>query len=330
MQKEIDSVCSVFNNDGTVTGAWSKTPVFKFNRELYKNELKIDSRQCFFTENENCSVYISLEKCGIEFIVKIVLRDKKLNGTAVDCIVKKYLLNKKDIPDLLSDKVYFEDKKIKIALTKQNSAKHIRCQFNNFAEYGNLYLDLTFKRYESDSFNLSLPFDESDKKFYFKSFVPSIKVSGNIELGDNRYNFSESEGYSDSSNYNLPFRQIYRYVTANCYINGKNFALYFGSKLGNDTAGEENCYFSDKEIKKLSKIKFLGSDERIDKIWNFKAGINAVDIIFKPEFYKGAPVFAKCDKTTIVYGKLYGAFNLIDSDTVNLAEVPAQMIFTVI
>lgn len=330
MQKEIDRICSVFNRDGTITGAWSKTPVFEFNYKLYKNQLKIDHRQCFFAENENCSVYISLEKCGIEFIVKIILRDKKINGTVVDCIVKKFFLNKKEIPDLLSEKVYFEDKKIKIALTSQQLLKHIRCQFNDFAGYDNLYLDLTFKRQQSESLNLSVPFEDSDKNFYYKSFAPTIKVSGNIELGENQYNFSDSEGYCDSTSYNLPFRQIYRYVTANCNINGKYFALYFGSKLGDDLVGKENCYFSDGKITKLSKIKFLGTDERIDKIWNFKAGIKAVDVIFKPEFYKDAPVFAKCDKTTIVYGKLYGQFNLINSDSVNLTDVPSQMIFTVI
>ncbi|MCH5301053.1 MAG: DUF2804 family protein [Ruminococcus sp.] len=330
MQKEIDSICFVFNKDGTITGAWSKTPVFKFNSKLYKNKHKIDHRQCFFAENENCSVYISLEKCGIEFIVKIILRDKKLNGTAVDCIVKKYLLNKKDIPNLLNERVYFEDKKIKIALTSQQSSKHIRCQFNDFAGYDNLYLDLTFIRQQSESLNLSLPFEYSDKNFYYKAFSPMINISGNIKLGDNQYIFSDSTGYCDSTNYNLPFRQIYRCVTANCNINGKDFALYFGSKLGDDLVGEENCYFSDGKIKKLSKIKFLGTDERIDKIWNFKAGIKAVDVIFKPEFYKDTPVFAKCDKTTIVYGKLYGEFNLLNSDSVNLNEIPAQMIFTVI
>ncbi len=330
MQKEIDRICSVFNKDGSITGAWSKTPVFEFNTQLYKNEFKINHRRCFYVENDNCSVYISLEKCGIEFIVKIILRDKKLNGTAVDCIVKKYFIGKKNMPDLLSEKFYFENKRVKIALTSLEFLKHLRCQFDDFAGYDNLYLDLTFTREKGDSLNLSVPFEDSDKNFYYKSFVPAIKTSGNIKFGKNEYNFSQIRGYCDSSSYNLPFRQIYRYVTSTCNINGKDFALYIGSKLGNDLVGEENCYFSDGEIKKLSKIKFLGSDERIDKIWCFKAGIKAVDITFKPEFYKNAPVFSKCDKTTVVYGKLYGEFNLINTEAVNLTEIPAQMIFTVI
>lgn len=330
MQKEVTAPASVFNQSGCAVGGWAKQPFLNFNTNVYKQKQKIDHRQCFFAENEKCALFLSLEKAGIEFIVKIILRDKSINGIASDCIVKKYIFNKSDIPYLLSDSFLYEEKRLKIAVTAKQKSKHLRCQFNEFANFENLYFDLTFTKQDCHSFQLSVPFEKSNKNFFYKSFTPNMLVTGKGNFGDNIYDFNNASGYCDCSSYVLPYRQIYRCVTSSCKLNGENFALYLGSKLGDDFKGEENCYFFKGNIKKLSKVKFIGSDERIDKIWEFKAGINAVDLIFTPDTYKGAPVFSKCDKTTIVYGTLCGEFNLIDCETVNFANIPAQMIYTVI
>ncbi len=329
MQKEVQNPMTVFRSDGRAKGGWSRKPILKFNIENYKQTKKIDHRQCFFAENDACSFYIALEKTGIEFIVKVILHDKKVVGTACDCVIKKFILSKKNMPNLLSDKVYFEDKRIKIALTNQTNGKHLRCQFNNFAEADNLYLDFTFLKKDGENLNLSVPFD-NNKNFYYKTFSPNYMVSGKADFGENSYVFQNDYGYNDSTSYVLPYRQIYKYVTAYCNVNGKDFALYFGSKLGDDLSGEENAYFFDGKIMKLSKVKFLGSDERIDKNWGFKAGIKAVDITFKPKTHCLAPIFTKCDKTTVVYGSLYGEFDLLDSEPVILTDVPATMFYTVI
>lgn len=330
LQKEIDRLNQVFDQNGHAIGGWAKSPLFTFNDDLFKQKNKINHRQCFYVENKLASLFVLMEKCGGEFIVKVMLRDKEISGTAVDCTIKKCLFSQKDIPDLLDNNIYYEDKKIKIALTSKQNLRHLRCQFNNFAEFGNLYFDLNFVRQKSDSLNLVVPFEELQNKFYYKTFVPNVLVSGNADFEDRHYEFISNNGYCDSSSYVLPYRQIYRYVTASCKINGEDFGLYLGSRLGDDMNGEENCYFSQRNIKKLSKIKFIGTDERIDKIWGFKAGINAVNITFKPEIHREVPVFAKCDKTTIVYGSLFGEFHLIDAEPVILTNVPAQMVFTVI
>ena len=329
MQKEITNPISVFGSGDKINGGWSREPLIKFNSYNYKKENKIDHRQCFFAENDACSFYIALEKTGFEFIVKVIIRDKIIVGTASDCVVKKFILNKSQMPDLLSDKVYFEDKRIKIALTTQDESKHLRCQFNSFSEFDNLYFDFTFTKTKGDHLNLSVPF-KNKKNFYFKSFMPNVEVSGKADFGEKNYSFSKAYGFCDSTSYILPYRQIYKCVTASCNINGKDFALYFGSKLGDDLSGEENLYFYNGKLHKLSKIKFLGSDERIDKPWGFKAGIKAVDVTFKPKTHCLAPIFTKCDKTTVVYGSLYGEFQLLDNEPVILTDVPATMFYTVI
>ena len=320
---------SVFRSDGKSKGGWSRKPILRFNINNYPSKKKVDHRHCFFAENEDCSFYIALEKTGIEFIVKVILLDKNNLTTICDSIFKKFVLRKKKMPNMLSDKIFFENDRVKIALSTQGNNKHLRCQFNDFAEGDNLYFDFTFTNYNEESLNLSVPF-ENNKNFYYKTFAPYYKVSGKADFGKSTYVFNKDYGYSDSTSYVLPYRQIYKCVTANCNIGGKDFALYFGSKLGDNMSGEENVYFSDGNLFKLSKVKFIGTDERIDKNWNFKAGIKAVDVAFKPKTNYGEPIFTKCDKSTVVYGSLYGELHLLDCEPVILTDVPATMFYTII
>ncbi len=330
MQKEVTNSRPFFTGDGAVLGGWSKSPLFTLNTTGQKAVEKADCHRFFYAESKNCSIFITIEKTAFEFVVKIALRDKELKGTVADCVVKKIFLTNSSIPYLAGNEYEISHKGLNISLNELTDLLNLKCSFQNFAGYGDLFFDLTFRRHQGDSLNLAVPFNQKPKCFYLKSFQPDSTVTGKAELGDKTYDFSNNLGYSHTTLCRLPYRQIYRYVTANCKLDGKNFSLYFGSKLGDDLQGEENCYFTDGNMQKLTKIKFLGSDERIDKIWNFKSGIHAVNITFKPEIYKNSPVFTKCDKTTVVHGSLYGEFALLNSEPVNLTSIPAQMVFTVL
>ena len=154
MQKEVTNSMSVFRSDGKSKGGWSKKPILRFNINNYPSKKKVDHRHCFFAENEDCSFYIALEKTGIEFIVKVILLDKNNLTTTCDSIFKKFVLRKKKMPNMLSDKIFFENDRVKIALSTQGNNKHLRCQFNDFAEGDNLYFDFTFTKTKGDHLNL--------------------------------------------------------------------------------------------------------------------------------------------------------------------------------
>ncbi len=327
--REVLDAQTVLSMPDNKAEGWSRNRVFLVD-ESSRATQNAGFYLCFFAENESCSIFILLEKRRFEFMVKIALRDKVIKGTVSDCFIKNLLFAKSGEYDIWADYLCVNEKNICITVDSRGENTVIDCEFLNFAGYGDLSLDLCLKEQKSDMLNVFTSVDEKPGKFYLKELFPDVTATGVIRLDNEEYQFDNNLGYSYKTCCSLPYRQIYRYVTVNCKTGGKNFSLYLGSRIGDSVKGAENCYFHGGEIKKLSKIKFIGSEERIDKIWNYKGGINAVDLIFKPDFYRDAPVFAKCDKTTIVYGKLHGEFNLINCEKVRVDALPAQMVFTVI
>lgn len=332
MQHEIRKPTSTFCANRKVTDGFSRTPMFSYNPEQFPYRKKIDQRQCFFAQNTDVALFILLEKIGIEFSVKVFLRDIKAQGCAGGCFVKKFFLQSQNLPNPDRQNIFYENEKIKLSVQTIADSRKITCTFAQFAGMDTLRADLVFTKTQNESLYTCSPVDEKGKTFFYESFIPNMRVNGKIQFGDKKYLlFSDfSSGYCKETNYKLPYRQKYKCLTSVCSVANAPFSLFMGSRLGDDCYGMENCYFHKGVLHKLSRIKISGTDDRIDRPWSFNAGIHAVDITFKPEFEHNAPVFAQCNKTTAVFGKLYGELNILEQPPVALADVPAQLIFTVI
>ena len=64
----------------------------------------------------------------------------------------------------------------------------------------------------------------------------------------------------------------------------------------------------------MSQINVKSTGGKLDRPWYFKAGYSAVDIIFKPFTVKGEAMAAYMDKTTVIFGRLYGELKRVDMD----------------
>ena len=69
---------------------------------------------------------------------------------------------------------------------------------------------------------------------------------------------------------------------------------------------------SEGELRK--SVKAFAEKHGLDRPWYFKAGYSAVDIIFKPFTVKGEAMAAYMDKTTVIFGRLYGELKRVDMD----------------
>lgn len=332
MQREIRKPASIFCANRKVTDGFSRIPMFSYNPDQFPYRKKIDQRKCFFAQNTDVSLFLLVEKIGVEFSVKILLRDKKARGCAGGCFVKKYFLGSQNLPKLDRQTITYEHGKIKIAVSNTSDSRHIQCRFEQFAGMDTLRADLTFVKTQKEGLYTAAPVEEKGKTFFYASFIPNMRVSGKMLFGGRKYIFSpeNSSGYCREANYKLPYRQTYKCLACAGTVENAPFSLFIGSRLGDDCYGTENCYFHKGILHKLSRIKISGTEERIDRPWTFNAGIHAVDMTFKPDFEHNAPVFAQCGKTTAVFGKLYGELNILNQPPVSLTEIPAQLLFTVI
>ena len=333
MQREIKEKHNVFDENGEVVCAgWARSPVFEYNCEQSKMHGKHSERDCYFINNGEVSLYLSVENSGFEFAIKIAVADLKKGGVISDCVIKKFMFFKNELPEAGNKgELFYSDKRIQLQLTNTNDGRFLKCDFIDFGGLKNLYFNINLKKVNGESLNELAPFERDRKYFYLKRFVPKFIANGIIRVGGLEYSLNEinSFAYFDWTRFSKPRKHNYQSLSADCIIDDKRFSLCLASRIGDNRFGNENCFFIDGKLEKLSRINVKGSNGRFDRPFYFKAGYSAVDITFKPFTVKGKPMTAVMDKTTIVFGRLYGEIKRIDYENpVVLDNAQAHMIFS--
>lgn len=333
MQNEIKENCNVFEKNGEVLNAgWARTPVFEYNRNLSKTFGKHGESDSYFINNEEVSLYLSVENYGIEFAVKIAVADLKRGGVISDCVVKKFVLFKNELPESGNNgELLYTDRRIQLQLTNTTDGRFLKCDFFDFGGLKNLYFNITLKKVCGESLNELAPFERDRKYFYLKRFVPKFIASGVIRIGGLEYSLNENSAraYFDWTRFSKPRKHNYQRLSSDCIIDNKRFSLCLASRVGDNRHGNENCFILGGKLEKLYQINVKGTNGRLNRPWYFTAGISAVDITFKPFTVKGEPMAAVMDKTTVVFGRLYGHIKRVDYDNpLVLDNTQAHMIFT--
>lgn len=318
MQREITEKHNVFEKNGEVMCAgWARSSVFRYNKEQSKTKNKHCERDCYFISNDEISLYLSVENLGLEFLIKIAVADLKRGGVLSDCVIKKFTFFKNELPESGNNgELLYTDKRIQLQLTNTVEGRFLKCDFIDFGGIKNLYFNLNLKKINGDSLNELAPFERDRRYFYLKRFVPKFTASGVIRIGGFEYSLNElnSRAYFDWTRFSKPRKHNYQRLSSDCVIDKKRFSLCLASRVGDNRYGNENCFFIDGKLEKLSQINVRGTGNRIDRPWYFKAGISALDITFKPLTVKGKPMAAYMDKTTVIFGRLYGEIKRIDYD----------------
>lgn len=332
MQKEITEPTKIFHTDGKVLAAgWANNGIFEYNKSDSKMKNKIDELDCCFISSDKLCLFLSAENLGNKFSVKIALADLLTDHVISDQIIKKTIFSHYPLPDANNDELIYTDSQIQLQLTNTINTRVLKCDFIDFAGVKNLYFNVTAKKIDGDALNQIAPFENDNRYFYMKKFAPSYSVSGIIRFGGLEYTLNDSSAriFFDSARFSKPRIHNYQKLSCDCIINQKRFTLCLASRVGDNISANENCFFVDNRIIKLSQINVKSTNGRLDRPWYFKGGISALDITFRPLSKKGQVISAIMDKTTVIFGKLFGTINNTNLDEpIELDGANAHMIFT--
>lgn len=311
MQKEITSPCRVFESDGRVLNAgWARQNVFEYNPGGMHSQ-----RDCYCINSNECSLYLSIESLGSVFAVNIALADLRRGGVVSDGIVKKSHFIKRALPNEFdSGEFEFEDRFIRLRIQNTTRGKSLKCEFEEFGSLEKLGFDIFLIKNNSNMLDELAPFERNRKYYYLKRFMPCYSAQGFILAGSMKYNLSAESAfaYFDQTRFRKPRKHNYQRLGADCFIGGKRFTLCLASRVGDNRFGNENCFFVDGKLEKLSQITVKGTPNRIDRPFFFRGGVTALDISFKPFTVSGKAMIAQMYKTSVVFGRLYGTINRID------------------
>lgn len=333
LQREILEPCNIFEENGNVMKAgWSRTPVFIRNDEQGRSVAKHCEREICFVNNGEVSLYFAVENFVKEFNIKIAVADLKHGGVICDNINKKLRFSKVELPSNDTNGEFtFEDKGITLKLTNTIDGKFIKCAYREFGGFDDFYCNIFLKKNIDESLSELAPFERNRKYYYFKRFMPCYTAQGAIKVGGIEYSLKEitARAYIDKTRYFKPREHRYQRLSADCMLGGKRFSLNLASRVGDNRYGNENCFFYDGKLEKLSQITVKGTPNRNDRPYYYKGGMSALDIMFKPFTVRGEAMSAKLGNTTVIFGRLYGTINRIDYDKpLELDNAQAHMIFS--
>ena len=333
MQKEILSPCRVFEINGEVQAAgWARQALFDYNSEQSKTSGRHSERDCYFVNNGEVSLYLSIESLGNEFSVKIAVADLKRGGVICDSVVKKTIFPKKEL-SCSGDggEFLYSDRRLRLQIVNTTVSRVIKCEFTSFGGLHDLSFSIALIKLGGESLNELAPFERNRKFFYLKRFVPKYTARGSIRVGSMKYSLNENSAraYFDWTRFSKPRKHDYQRLSSDCLLDGKRFSLCLASRVGDNRYGNENCFFLDGKLEKLSQINVKGTPGRLDRPFYFKGGMHALDITFKPFTVKGDAMTASMDKTKVVFGRLYGTINRIDMEKpLELDNAQAHLVFS--
>ncbi len=333
MQKEIIEKTQIFDRGGLVTAAgWSRCSAFEYNYYDSKMSKKIDERNCYFISTDEISMYITAENLGRYILIKIAIADLKRGGVISDFIIKKSIFSKYPLPESITNgELLYSDKRVNLQIINTIEKCILKCDFINFGGLKNLYFNISLNKINGESLEELAPFERNRKYFYFKKFAPGFSANGIIRIGGREYSLNEinSNAYFDMTRFSKPRKHNYQRLAAACMLDGKRFSLSLASRVGDNRLGNENCYFIDGKLFKLSQINVNSPGSRLDRPWYFKGGISALDIMFKPFTIKGEALAAYMEKTSVIFGRLYGTINHFElRSPVNLDNTQAHIVLS--
>ncbi len=331
MQQVIDNTKKIFNQNGEPTrGGWSKSALFEYNRENHPAENKITENDCYFISNGEMAFYLSIEITGSDLTLKLILADYKTGEIVKDSISKRMLLDQLKLPtgETMGEFSY-TDKKIALTVTNTIDGKYLKCDFIDFGNIKNLFVKLFIKNNKGESMNMLSAFEGDKQSFYFKRFVDTYTASGVVRFGGFDYNLTDENSliYYAKFRYLFPRRKRFQMLGGCAAIGGHKLSINLASKAGSNRGGSENSYFVDNKLIKIGRTKVSGDDKDLLNIWEFSSTDDSLDLTFTPIEVNGSALACKCDKMTIVFGRLNG-FLETEEFRINLKNKVFHMIFT--
>ncbi len=328
MQKTIDTVKKIFNENGEVTfGGWSRSPLFQYNKEAYPNPSKLVERDCYYISNSDMGIYISVEAVGSELYIRIVHTDFKTERTVCDNINRKFMLEPKRLPESGSlGEFSYTDKKIALTLTNTVDGRYIKCDFIDFGDFKNLFVKVRVRKLGGESMNTIAPFDGAPKCFYLKRFVPKFFAEGVVRLGGTDYSLTEDNSfvYFDWSRYVFPRRQKFQQLSGVGETDGKRFSVNLASRVGNNIKGSENCCFIDNKLIKIGRLKVSESGKSPNNFWLFESIDGSVSFTFTPY----SKMNCRCEKLSFIFGELNGTVHG-ENESIKVRGIRGHFISTI-
>ncbi|MDD5924576.1 MAG: DUF2804 family protein [Clostridia bacterium] len=309
---------------------YSITPAL-YNRSMIKHHrLSIHESDCYYIANRQFGLYIAISDRTLTGYISVILADFE-RGTVKSRTFTQFLpmggMRMPSHPH--KGELSFSNEKCGMSIVSVGMKKFIKCDFIDFYDNKNLYINLIVDTEESVSFFSSQQQSKGSKRFLYNCFNPSMTAKGIVRCGGDEYSADFDRTYVFHTFYRGTQTRHNRnaYLYANHYLsNDKPFSICFSDSAYVTGSSMSNVVIYDGYINKLNRVRTMQKNRMSKRNFVFVEPAHSIKLVFTPnENRRGLPMKATSYDTTVLFGRIEGDMLLDDDTPISFDRLPAIM-----
>lgn len=171
----------------------------------------------------------------------------------------------------------YQKKSNQVQFDIKGDQRHLYCKWDDFEA------DIMLTRQNENSLVINIPFDESEREFYYNQKINCMIAEGTVKYRGKSYNFSQEDSYGllDWGRGVWPYHNEWYWSNGTGYIDGEIFGFNLGCGFGNIKYATENIVFYGDIVCKLETVKFDLGANYMD-LWHIYDLEGKLDLTLKP------------------------------------------------
>lgn len=327
MQHKIKTDHKLLDKNGRLLEqGYSNNPLYYQRQSIKRHLLRIAERDCYYISNRKFGLYIVIADYTLTGYISVVLADFEKGTIRNHTITRFFPLGRMKMPTHPENgETVFSNNKCGATIVSTLSKKFIKCDFIDFYDHENLYINLTLEYPEYDTVFTARGDNYDRYAFSYSCFKPGMLASGIIRCGIDEYTADNEHTFAllNQTRTNLSRKDICSSLFINHYlINSSQFALRLCDGNANSNTASDNIIVKDGKTDKLDTIKIKASQNNSCIFTEQSHGLN---MRFSPlEGVRGIMKAMIYDKY-LIFGKIEGETLLQNDDSLSVDRLPAIM-----
>ncbi len=323
MQNELSNQQNILNENGKLKiQGWFKETDLLYNKADIKKSLRrrIKEFDEYVIYNNNFAIKLSIsDGYNIGFVtVTIIDFNKQFKHTVkLPKLFTKGKFNMPSSPN--SGDTTFSNNSIGINFSRSAEKHFLKCEFVNFYNVKNLYVNISLKNNIKNTISMATPMGKDDKYFYYGKKVLCMSASGVVRCGGDEYIFSGSDSFAvfNWGRGIMPYKSNILWGCTCGFIQKSYIGINFGNNNTSNSINEDAVFY-DGNINKIDNISITKLNEKSKNKINISSADKKVNLTFEPiiKSYSKISSFTFTSQENLIFG--YYSGNLILNNKKNI------------
>lgn len=260
-------------------------------KSIKRRKWRIKEWDYYYIGNKDYGVALTVADNSYMSLVSVSVLDFVQKKEYSKSIIHWLTCGKVGLPSTsISGDTIYEKKNFSMAFYNEGDQKHLVCKIKDIQKNMHFECDIRLNRTNKGSMVIVTPFSKKGH-FYYNQKINCFDASGYAILGENRFEFSNTESYGvlDWGRGIWTYKNTWYWSSMNGIYGGKRIGFNLGYGFGDTSKASENVFFYDDEAYKLEDVFFnipqkANGEYDYMSPWTFSSTDKKISLSFIPVY----------------------------------------------